>query len=211
VLISGTRVTRDEGILLIGLDGPDGFPRLTRALLTALRGQFREAQRDASVHALVLTGTDKCFAAGADLAEVSVLTPVEALRFSALGQSLMSEIESSPKPVVAAIGGYCLGGGFDLALACHLRVAATDAIFRHPGTSLGIITGWGGTQRIPRLAGSAGRARILEALLASDKLTAEDALRCGLVHRLAEPHAAVATAIHEARKLSRNGAPSAVV
>jgi enoyl-CoA hydratase/carnithine racemase len=211
VLISGIRVTRDEEIQLIELDGPEGFPRLTRALIAELREQLSKTQSDAAFSAIVLTGTEKCFCAGADVTEVSALTPLEALHFSALGQSLMNEIERSPKPVVAAIRGYCLGGGFDLALACHLRVAATDAVFRHPGVSLGIITGWGGTQRLPRLASPAGRARIREALFASDKLTAQEALDCGLVQRFADPSATVAASATLARSLRRNDNAGALV
>jgi enoyl-CoA hydratase len=211
VLISGIRVTLDQDIQLIELDGPEGFPRITRALIAELREQLSKTQTDAAVSAIVLTGTDKCFSAGADLAEVSALTPLEALHFSGLGQSLMNEIERARKPVVAAIRGYFLGGGFDLALACHLRIAASDAVFRHPGVSLGIITGWGGTQRLPRLAGPAGRARIRETLLTADRLTAQEALGCGLVHSLADPSTTVAAAATLARSLRRNDDASTLV
>ncbi|MBI1749845.1 MAG: enoyl-CoA hydratase/isomerase family protein [Acidobacteria bacterium] len=152
---SSVRFELRGSVLLISLESPDQFPRLTHSVLSQLLDRFKSLAADTSVRAALITGTTQSFAAGADLEEVSALTPVEALRFSALGQSLMRAIESCPKPIVAAIRGYCLGGGFDLAMACHLRVAGEDARFGHPGGSLGIITGWGGTARLPRLIGHA--------------------------------------------------------
>jgi enoyl-CoA hydratase len=189
---SSLRIEPRASVLILRLDSPDDFPRLTRAVLGALAAALQGAILDASVSALVITGTEKCFAAGADLEEVAALTPLEALRFSALGQSLTRRVENSAKPVIAAIRGYCLGGGFDLAMACHLRVAASDARFAHPGGSLGILTGWGGTQRLPRLV---GRARAME-LLASDRsISAQEALAWKLVNRVTPPEETMAAAL----------------
>lgn len=171
-------------ILLVRLESPDKFPRLTRAVLCELLARIETITTDSTVRSVVITGTQEAFAAGADLEEVSALTPIEALRFSALGQSLMRAIESCPKPVIAAIRGYCLGGGFDLALACHLRIAAADARFGHSGGSLGIITGWGGTQRLPRLI---GRARAAELLLTGNIIGATQAWLWKLVTCVAPP------------------------
>lgn len=187
--------TRHGDVLLLALADPTDFPRLTRAVLYDLRNQTNVLARASELRAAVLTGTEKCFAAGAELEEVAALTPREALHFSALGQSVMRAIERSAKPIVAGIRGFCLGGGFDLAMACHLRVAATDAVFGHPGGSLGILTGWGGTQRLPRLLARAGRSRALEALTTGRRISAEEAHAWGLVNRLAPPEEAVATAI----------------
>jgi enoyl-CoA hydratase/carnithine racemase len=145
----------------------------------------------AGLRGVVLTGTDAAFAAGADLEEVSALTALEAVRFSALGQGLMRKIECSRLPVVAAIRGYCLGGGFDLAMACHLRVAATDAVFGHPGGSLGLVTGWGGTARLPRLV---GHARALELLTTGQTIPADEAYAARLVNRLTSPDQTIAAA-----------------
>jgi enoyl-CoA hydratase len=185
-------------VLLLRLAGPDDFPRLTRELLTALHRALSCAQGNPSVSAIVITGTEKCFAAGADIAEVGALTPAEANCFAAQGQSLMRTIVRSPKPVVAGIRGYCLGGGFDLALACHLRVASTDARFAHPGGSLGILTGWGGTQRLPRIV---GRARALELLATGRTLAAEEALAWRLVNRLTRSEETENSAILHAARL----------
>jgi enoyl-CoA hydratase len=198
---STVHATLQEPVLLVELDGPGGFPRLTRDVLAQLRDQLAFAAADASIGAIVLTGTESCFAAGADLIEVAALTPLEALRFSALGQNLMRAIERSLKPIVAAIRGHCLGGGFDLAIACHLRVAAHDAIFRHPGATLGIITGWGGTQQLPRIAPPAGRGLIREALLAGGPMSASDAHRAGIVHQITSPANTISTALGIARRL----------
>jgi enoyl-CoA hydratase/carnithine racemase len=188
-----------DGILLLSLDGPSGLPLLTRSVLTALREHLAAARAAEDIHAVVLTGTDKGFAVGAQIAEVAALTSSAALEFSRIGQTVMDEIERMPKPVIAAIRGHCIGGGFDLALACHLRLAATDALFRSPGGSLGIVTGWGGTQRLPRIV---GRACALELLTTGRTMTAEEAFRWRLVTRVAEPGEVVNAALALCRNLS---------
>ena len=122
------------------------------------------------------------------------MTASEAREFSRIGQTLMTAVERFPAPVYAAICGYCMGGGLDLALACHRRIASPDAVLGHRGAALGLITGWGGTQRLPRLL---GKAKALEIFVASEKLQARDALRHGLVDRLAEdPVAEAVQRIH---------------
>ena len=183
---------RKDTILVIQLDDPSGCPRLERKVLAQLSEQFEAAASSADVRGVVITGTESAFAAGADLSEVAGLSAVDALSFSALGQALMRRVESLHKPVVAAIRGWCLGGGFDLAMACHLRVAATDAIFGHPGGSLGLMTGWGGTARLPRIV---GRARAAEMLITGETISAAQAYAWGLVNRLVAPPDALSTAI----------------
>jgi enoyl-CoA hydratase/carnithine racemase len=131
---------------------------------------------------LVLAGNDRFFSAGADLNEISVLDAPTAYEFSQMGQTLMTAIESFPAPVYAAISGCCMGGGLDLALACHHRIASPHAVFGHRGAALGLITGWGGTQRLPRLI---GKGRALDWLVAAEKVTASQALRIRLVDRIA--------------------------
>jgi enoyl-CoA hydratase/carnithine racemase len=132
---------------------------------------------------LIITGNTHFFSAGADLAEIAALTGPSAHEFSKMGQSLMNAIEKFPAPVYAAISGYCMGGGLDLALACHRRIASPHAIFGHRGAALGLITGWGGTQRLPRLV---GQGCALEMLVAAEKLHACEAVRVGLVNAVAE-------------------------
>ena len=123
------------------------------------------------------------FSVGADLNEIAKLTGPEAYEFSALGQSLMNAIAGFRAPVIAAIEGHCMGGGLDLALACHRRIAAPSAIFGHRGAALGLITGWGGTQRLPRLV---GKGRALEMFVAAEKLSAGRALEISLVDVIAD-------------------------
>ena len=197
---SSVRFELRGSLLLISLESPDQFPRLTRAVLRELLTRFESVSADPAVRAAVITGTPQSFAAGADLAEVSALTPVEALRFSALGQSLMRAIECGPKPVIAAIRGYCLGGGFDLAMACHLRIASDDARFGHPGGSLGIITGWGGTARLPRIVGP---ARATELLTSGRIIDAAEAHAWRLISRVVPPAEVLPTATSFAQQATR--------
>jgi enoyl-CoA hydratase len=172
------------GVLLLQLTAADNFPRLKQSALKQLRYQFAGFISSPDLTAAVITGTEKCFAAGAELMEVSALTAVEALRFAALGQSVMRMIENCPKPIVAAIRGYCMGGGFDLALACHARIATPDAIFAHRGAALGIITGWGGTQRLPRILGPKGRTIAMELMTTGRTVDPNEAQALRLISRI---------------------------
>jgi enoyl-CoA hydratase/carnithine racemase len=122
------------------------------------------------------------FASGADLREISQVTAAEAPYFARRGQALMRSISELPLLVVAAINGYCFGGALDLALACDRRIAGPEALFAHPGAGLGIITGWGGTQRLPRLV---GRANALEMFFTAEPVDAEHALAIGLIDDIA--------------------------
>ena len=132
---------------------------------------------------LVIAGNQHFFSVGADLNEIAALTGPEAYEFSGMGQALMNAIATFPAPVIAAIEGHCMGGGLDLALACHRRIAAPNAVFGHRGAALGLITGWGGTQRLPRLI---GKGRALELFMAAEKVCAQRALAIGLVSAIAD-------------------------
>ncbi len=193
------RLHRDGPIARLELTAPDGFPRLSSALLDELDAAFSQLLADSSSSAVILHGSDKAFAAGAEISEVGALTGATALGFSRRAQLLFDRIARSPKPVLAAIRGYCLGGGLDLALACHYRLAAPDAVFGHPGATLGLITGWGGTQRLPRLL---GRARALELLLLGEPINAERALFFGLVNQIVPAEGLLARAARVAQEMS---------
>jgi enoyl-CoA hydratase/carnithine racemase len=151
-------------------------------LLSAVEELHPEAE-SGYLKGLIITGNEKFFSAGADLTEILRLTGPAAFEFSRSGQALTSAIDRFPAPVFAAIRGYCMGGGMDLALACDYRIAAPHAIFGHRGATLGVMTGWGGTQRLPRLI---GRARALQMFLLAEMISAEEALRTGLVDRIME-------------------------
>jgi enoyl-CoA hydratase len=132
---------------------------------------------------LVITGNEKFFSAGADLKEIAALNGPSGFKFSEMGQELMGLVEAFPAPVVAAISGYCMGGGLDLALSCRHRIAAPNAVFGHRGAALGLITGWGGTQRLPRLI---GKGLALELLVLAEKVTATEAFCMGLVDEVTD-------------------------
>ena len=174
--------SRGGDAVILRLVSDDGTNRLTRARVEALTAAIDEL----AVHSpsrLVIAGNTKFFCAGADLNEIAALTGAEAFRFAQMGQRLMNAVATFPAPTIAVIQGYCMGGGLDLALACDRRIASAHALFGHRGAALGLITGWGGTQRLPRLI---GKARALQMFLAAEKLHAPQALRVGLVDAVVE-------------------------
>jgi enoyl-CoA hydratase len=167
---------------------------LSRATLEELKGLLSTLLPRNDIDAIVLTGTDGVFAAGADIRELAQLDSASALEFSQFGQSLFQSIADARQVTIAAINGYCMGGALDLALACDIRIASRSAVFSHPGGKLGIITGWGGTQRLPRLI---GRTRALELFATAGKYSSEAALEMGLINRVADP--VVECALEQAR------------
>ena len=138
----------------------------------------------ADIRAIIFTGTGDVFASGADIRELRTLVPASAREFARRGQQLFQKIADAKQLTIAAVNGYCMGGALDLALACDLRYASKDAVFAHPGARLGIITGWGGTQRLPRLI---GMSRALEILLTARRVTSGEALLIGLVNGISDP------------------------
>jgi len=173
----------DGGVLFLTLVSRDGMNRLTRRKVAALKDEIEGLSSPGPpVVPLVISG-DPIFSAGADLNEISQLNGPDALAFARMGQELMNVVAAHPAPVYAAIRGFCMGGGLDLALACHHRVATPHAVFGHRGAALGLITGWGGTQRLSRLV---GKGRALEMFVAAEKITAQHALRIGLVDAIAD-------------------------
>jgi enoyl-CoA hydratase len=146
------------------------------------------------IQTIIFTGTDDVFASGANIRELGQLDTDSALRFSRFGQDLFQTIADARQLTIAAINGYCMGGALDLALACDIRVASKSAIFSHPGARLGIITGWGGTQRLPRII---GRARATELFATGRRLSSETALSIGLVTRVEDPVLACALEVSQ--------------
>lgn len=168
---------------ILRLAGGEQTNTLTRARVVALTEQISELARAADPLPLIITGNQHFFSAGADLKDIHRLTGPEAYEFAAMGQRLMNAVDEFPAATYAAVHGYCMGGGLDLALACRYRIAAPNAVFGHRGAALGLMTGWGGTQRLPRLI---GKARALEMFVCAEKLVAERALDVGLVDAIAE-------------------------
>jgi enoyl-CoA hydratase len=171
-----------DAIRVITVDRPEKLNALDAATLEHLQAAFDEAAADDAVRCVVLTGAGpKAFVAGADIAQMSTLSPVQGRDFSLRGQRLMRRIETFPKPVIAMVNGFALGGGLELAMACHLRIAAETARVGQPEINLGLVPGFGGTQRLLRLA---GRAATLELCLTGAPVDAARALQLGIVNRV---------------------------
>jgi enoyl-CoA hydratase len=182
--MSDTPVVRrsEHGLCRITVQRPDKLNALDTDTLQALHAAFDTAAADPAVRVVVLTGAgEKAFVAGADIAAMATLDAAGGLAFSRLGQRLMQRIEAMDKPVIARINGYALGGGLELALACHLRIAAARARLGLPEIGLGLLPGFGGSQRVTRLA---GRAAALELCLGGEPIPAARAETLGLVHRV---------------------------
>jgi enoyl-CoA hydratase len=180
-------ITHRGAVRTIIVNRPDKLNALNRDTLNELTLAFAQAAQDDAVRVVVLTGAgEKAFVAGADIAEMNGYTPVQAQAFSRAGQRLMSSIERLGKPVIARIQGFALGGGMELAMACHLRVASEKAKFGQPEINLGLIPGFGGTQRLLRLA---GRGAALELCLTGAVINAQRAYELGLITRLVAPEA----------------------
>ncbi len=185
----------EEGIALVTLRRAEALNALSQDLLQELAQVAEVIHQDPEARVAIFTGEGKAFAAGADLKEIASLKdPFAAREYALLGQQVFAEIAALPIPTIAAIHGYALGGGLELALACDLRVAAKGARLGLPEVGLGLIPGFGGTQRLPRLI---GRGRALDLILTGRHVSAEEALSLGLVNRVGED------ALEEAKKLAR--------
>lgn len=176
-------LTRDHGaVRVVTVNRPDKLNALNAATLDALLEAFDAAASDSGVRCVVLTGAGpKAFVAGADIAEMNGLSPVQGRDFSLRGQRMMRRIERMPKPVIAMVNGFALGGGLELAMCCHLRIAGDNAKVGQPEVNLGLIPGFGGTQRLLRLA---GRAATLELCLLGAPIDAQRALALGIFNRV---------------------------
>lgn len=198
-------ISVEDGVAVVTIDRPDALNALNGDLLFELATALDFVESDLAVHALVITGSGRAFVAGADVENLSKLTDAFSGREASLsGQDVMNSVAALPFPTIAAINGFALGGGLELALACDLRVAATGAKLGLPEVGLGLIPGYGGTQRLPRLVG-AGRA--LDLILTGRHVPADEALAMGLVNRVAGD--ALEEALALARLMVRN-APIAI-
>ena len=198
-------VEREQSVLIVTINRPNVLNALNAPTLAELSKLIDEAAGDEAVRVVVITGAGaKAFIAGADINELAVQTPVGGREHARSGQALFDRIEGLGKPVIAAVNGFALGGGCELAMACTLRIAADTAKFGQPEINLGLIPGYAGSQRLPRLV---GRGRALEMLLTGAPITAEEAWRIGLVNRVVP----AADLMAEARKLAQAIAAKAPV
>jgi enoyl-CoA hydratase len=192
-----------EGIAKITFNRPKVLNALNRKTIEELRGALLDARDDVNVRVLILTGAgEKAFVAGADIGELSQQTPVHGKEFSLFGQSVFHLLETMGKPSICAINGFALGGGCELALSCSIRIAGTNAKLGQPEVKLGILPGYGGSQRLTRLCGK-GVAH--ELCLTGEMITADEALRIGLVNHVFEPAALLPAAEAMAKKIIANG------
>jgi len=168
---------------VLRLNRPAERNPLSVATLVELDAIVSALSARTNISTIIFTGTGDAFASGANIRELRALTSETAREFALRGQSLMQRIADAPQLTIAAVNGYCMGGGLDLALACDLRCASPTAVFAHPGARLGIITGWGGTQRLPRLI---GQTRALELFATARRVTVTEAFEIGLVNWVGE-------------------------
>ncbi len=196
-----------DGIGYVTLNRPDKLNALNRKVMEELSACFEDIDKDNEVRAVIVTGAgEKAFVAGADINELAVQNPIEGKEASLRGQQILDFIEDLGKPVIAAVNGYALGGGCELAMACTLRIASENARFGQPEVKLGIIPGYAGTQRLPRLL---GKGRAMEMILSGEPVTAQEAYRIGLVNQVVAQKDLIAAAEALARKITAN-APLAV-
>lgn len=194
---------RREGVALLTLNRPDQLNALSSRMLAALGGRIGELAADPELRAVVVTGAGRAFAAGADIAEMQRMTPLEAGAFSRLGHDTFAALEALPLPVIAAVNGFALGGGLELALACDWIYASRRARLGQPEVNLGLIPGFGGTSRLPRRVGPAWAS---ELVMSGEPIASELAERIGLVNRVFEDEAALLdAALAAGRTLAKKG------
>ena len=197
------RVETKDGVAFVTVTRPEALNALNAKVLGSLEQAFRALREDAAVKAVVVTGAgEKSFVAGADIAELAKMSPVEAKAASEFGQRVFGAVEGCGKLVVAAVNGFALGGGLELALACHVRFAAAEAKLGLPEVTLALIPGYGGTQRLARLVGT-GRA--LEMIVSGDMIDAATAERIGLVNRVVPRAELLGAAETFARRVTTRG------
>jgi enoyl-CoA hydratase len=192
-----------DGILRVTIERPKVLNALNRETVDEIGRVFTEARSDEAVKAVIVTGSgEKAFVAGADIGELAKNTPLTGKATCEHGQAVLSQIEKLPKPVIAAINGFALGGGCELALACHIRIASENAQIGLPEVTLGVIPGYGGTQRMARLV---GKGKALELILTGDRIPAAEAERIGLVNRVVPADQLEAVCEEMARKIMSRG------
>jgi enoyl-CoA hydratase len=194
---------RDDDIAVVTVNRPKVLNALNRETMSELRQVALDLRHDEAIRSVIVTGAgEKAFVAGADIAELARLTPTDGRAYVASGQHVLELIENLGKPVIAAVNGFALGGGCELAMACTLRVAADTARFGQPEVKLGLIPGYAGTQRLARLV---GRGRALDLLLTGRTIDAAEALAMGLVNRVVPPGSLLNEAKALARSITANG------
>ena len=192
-------IEKKDNIATVTINRPDKLNALNSQTMSELKEAFTELKSDSEIYVVIVTGSgEKAFVAGADIAELNKLDVITGKTFAESGQAVFNLIENLDKPVIAAVNGFALGGGCELALSCHIRIASENAKFGQPEVNLGIIPGYGGTQRLTRLINS-GRA--MEYILTGDMIDANEALRIGLVNKVYPKAELINKAMEMAKKI----------
>lgn len=195
---------RDDGIAVVRINRTDKLNAMNLDVIAQLSSAMDDLAGDDTVRAVIITGTgEKAFSAGADIEYMSRISPLEAEEYARRGHAAMSKVENLNKPVIAAVNGYALGGGCELALACDIRIASRNAVLAQPEVGLGICPGWGGTQRLARIVGV---AKAKELVYTGRRVNAEEALSMGLVNRVVELPQLMDESIAVAREIAKNSA-----
>ena len=201
--MENVRTENKDGVLVITIDRPKSLNALNAQTVGEISSAFEAARMDDSVKVVIVTGGgEKAFVAGADITELAQMTPITGKAVAENGQRVFRAIEKFPKPVIAAINGFALGGGCELALACHIRIASEKAQLGLPEVTLGIIPGYGGTQRMARLL---GKGKALELILTGDRIPAAEAERIGLVNKVVPAEELMNAAETMARTIAKRG------
>jgi len=192
----------NDGIATLTVNRPDKLNALNAATISELGLAIEEVRSRDDIRGLIVTGAGRAFIAGADISELAAETAVSARELALKGQGIFDRFDSSPKPVIAAVNGFALGGGCELALACHIRIASDQAKFGQPEAKIGLCPGYGGTQRLPRLV---GKGRALQLLMTGETIDAAEAYRIGLVNRVVAADSLIETATGILRQILANG------
>jgi enoyl-CoA hydratase len=199
---------KKDGIALVTINRPDKLNALNSQTIGELSELFGSIYNDTEVKGVIITGAgDKAFISGADIKEISELGPGKGRKFAEVGQNLFNQIENCPKPVIAAIDGYTLGGGCELAMSCHIRIATDKSSFGQPEVAIGLIPGYGGTQRLPKLV---GKGRAFEMILTGERIDAEKACNIGLINRVVDQGSLMDVCKDMMGKIISKAAPLAV-
>lgn len=197
---------KKDAVAVLTINRPDALNALSSEVLEEISGAFEALQQDEDVRVIIITGAGRAFVAGADVAEMADLNMVEGRAFGNIGQELFRRIEKSEKPTIAAINGYALGGGLELAMCCDIRIASETAVMGQPEVGLGIIPGFSGTQRLTQIV---GKGRAAQMILTTENIGAAEALSYGLVNKVAAPEALMDEALAMAGTIAAK-APLAV-
>lgn len=192
----------DDGIFILTINRPNKLNALNHSLLQELNSAVEAFEKNDKSSVLIITGAEKAFVAGADIKELSSLNKIEGEKLSARGQAIFNRIAHCSKPVIALINGYALGGGAELAMACHIRIATEHAVIGLPEVSLGLIPGYGGTQRLTKLV---GKSKAMEMILTGNPVEAEAALHMQLVNHVKSADEAMEYTLSMAKKMKKNG------